>query len=175
MTPAQVRAYWKMCEAAAAAQGATTAKAKEEVRKLLHVRAFGRPISAKQIDRMKMFDDFKAAVLSITRPDDLAAQMRQLDMEKTRLIWAIREASAAIEGVPHDSADAMRYAFRVAADKFHTHDLESRTIEQLTQLRNTLCARLSTHRRQDPPPDAAVEEPELEAAAVGVGDENEPF
>jgi hypothetical protein len=129
MYPKQASRYWREVSAVCHFLGVTGAQAQTEVRKRLHVQAFGEAISAKEIDHLKMFDDFLAACAAITRPDDLGTQMRQAIMGRTRL-------KKSIQLLADDE-----YWQRIALDRFNTTDLDLLSDEQLTQLRNTVRCR----------------------------------
>jgi hypothetical protein len=133
MTHAQHSAYFRLLESAYRAQGKTTAADKEEMRKLIHTRAFGSPISAKAIDHMKMFDDFKAECLAWSRPADLDAQKRQVEMPLIRLRHGILEK--------FDSPTILGLLCSARFKKQSLDDLNDMTEVELTQLRDTLCAR----------------------------------
>lgn len=129
MTESQHRRYWGELSHVFRYLGVSGSKDCDEVRKRIHVQAFGEPISAKEIDRLGMFDAFIATCAAITKPTDLGTQMDQATMGRTRLKKAI--------GLLADDA----YWQRIAFDRFHTTDLEILSDEQLTQLRNTLRCR----------------------------------
>lgn len=127
MTIDQRRAYFKTLEAVCAKQGITSAAEKESMRKLIHARAFGHPISAKDIDHLKGFDAFKRECLAWLQPDNLNAQLRMEQMPLIRLRHRIREL-----------ADEP-YALAIVRDRFHKPTLEDLNEVELEQLRNTLC------------------------------------
>jgi hypothetical protein len=131
MTRDQWGTYWRLIGQVCHAQGVKDAAGREEVRKMIHLRAFTRPVSAKDIDHLKMFDDFKAACLAILKPNDLNAQLAQANMEKTQFIHRIKELAPEL----YWRAEAMR--------KFGTEDLERLSVDDLTMLRNHLQARAS--------------------------------
>jgi hypothetical protein len=133
MTWDQHSAYFRLLESADRANGKITAADKEEMRKLIHIRAFGIPISAKVIDHMKMFDDFKAECLAWSQPANVDAQKYQVDMPLIRLRHGILEKfdSPTILGLLHSA--------RFKRDSLD--DLNDMNEKDLTDLRNTLCAR----------------------------------
>lgn len=132
MTVDQHGAYWRLIGQCCRALGASSAEDKNEARKTIHFRAFGRHgVSAKEIDHLKMFDAFKAACLAIIKPNDLQAQVDQANMERTRLIHRINELAPEI----YWRAEARR--------KFNHDDLALLSIENLIMLRNHLSARAS--------------------------------
>lgn len=72
----------------------------------------------------------------MSRPADLAAQLRQQDQPRRRLVWAIHHLAAE----PYWQA--------IARAKFGTADLDQLSLNQLTQLRNTLSARSRAKQRK---------------------------
>lgn len=111
--------------------------------------ALGRRIeSANDINGNKEFDKVKAALLAISQPANLKAQLRQTDQEAIRLRFSIQR---------HVEA----YWRAIATDKFSHANLDDLSVDQLTQLRNTLHARASGAKRRE------------KAAAVAEG--NRPF
>ena len=135
MTPDQRRLYFRLVDQVCILRGCRTTIQREECRKDIHARAFGRPMSAKEIDHLKMFDQFKAACLAILQPANLNAQLTQVGMERTRLKHAILAAAP------------VAYWQKISRDRFGAVDLDELTDHQLTQLRNTLHARPAARRR----------------------------
>ena len=84
------------------------------------------------------FDRVLAEFRAHSRPADVSAQLRQLAMPRVRLKYAINSLAPAAE-----------YWAKIAHDRFGTEDLDALSIEQLTQLRNTLAARGRAQRRRD--------------------------
>ena len=64
--------------------------------------------------------------------------MRQLNQPRIRLKYAVNALAPAAE-----------YWAEIARDRFGTDDLDALSIEQLTQLRNTLAARGRARQRRD--------------------------
>jgi hypothetical protein len=84
------------------------------------------------------FDRVLAEFRAHSRPEDLDAQLRQIDQPRIRLKYAVKAL-----------APAAAYWSKIARDKFGTDDLDALSIEQLTQLRNTLAdRRRAQHRRE---------------------------
>lgn len=133
MTWDQHSAYFRLLEGAYRAQGKTAAADKEDMRKLIHTRAFGSPISAKVIDHMKMFDDFKAECLAWSQPTNVAAQKRQVEMPLIRLRHGILEK--------FDSPTILGLLRSARFKRKSLDDLDDMNEKDLTDLRNTLCAR----------------------------------
>lgn len=129
MTVEQHGAYWRLVDRAAKASGARTAEARETLRKHLHLQAFGSPKSARDINHLKDFDDFKAACLAVIQPTNLDAQMRQVGMPLTRLVYAIRALAPAA------------YIVAESKRKFGTEKWEGLSEENMTMFRNHLAAR----------------------------------
>jgi hypothetical protein len=129
MTWGQHNSYFRLLDGVYRVKGLTTAAEKEECRKQIHLEAFGKPTSAKEIDHMGMFDKFKAACLVHSQPANLGAQIRQLEQPLIRLRHAISQLAP------------QPYWAKIARNKFGTDDLDELTERQLTDLRNTLCAR----------------------------------
>jgi hypothetical protein len=108
-------------------------KPQAEVREMIHLRAFGCNPSAKEIDHLKMYDDFKAVCLALTQPTNFGAQMRQAEQPLIRLRHGILEKF---------SED--RIVGLLCSTRFKRHslaDLDDMNEKDLTDLRNTLCAR----------------------------------
>ncbi len=84
------------------------------------------------------FDRVLAEFRAVSRPDDLAAQLRQHAQPRTRLLYTIMRLAPE----PYWQA--------VARDKFGTTDLDNLDLEQLRQLRITLAARARSRERRQP-------------------------
>jgi hypothetical protein len=100
--------------------------------------------SLTQVDKLAGYDSVLAELAAISKPNDLEAQMREANMPRTRLLFAVGKLSTNLSPPNHHLA----YACTIARDKFGTPDLESLADAQLLDLRNTLAARLSAHRRK---------------------------
>jgi hypothetical protein len=133
MTWDQHSAYFRLLEGAYRSNGKTTAADKEEMRKLIHTRAFGSPISAKVIDHMKMFDDLKSECLAWSQPANVDAQKRQVEMPLIRLRHGILEK--------FDSPTILGLLCSTRFKRKSLEDLDDMNEKDLTDLRNTLCAR----------------------------------
>ena len=97
------------------------------------------------VDKLDGFDRVLAELAAILKPDDLEAQMRESNMPRTRLLFAVGRLSTPLSpGRSH-----LSYACAIARDKFGTADIESLHDGQLLDLRNTLAARLCAQRRSD--------------------------
>jgi hypothetical protein len=140
MTWGQHSAYFKTLEAVYAKQGITSAADKESMRKLIHERAFGSAISAKDIDHLKGFDAFKAECLAWLQPDSIDAQLHMEQMPLIRLRYRIRE----LADEPYIEA--------ILRDRFNNSTLDDLSEAELVQLRNTLDARAGVRRKKENQP-----------------------
>ncbi|NOS72027.1 MAG: hypothetical protein HOP33_19130 [Verrucomicrobia bacterium] len=129
MTVEQHNLYFRLLDQAAVASGETTQNRREDLRQRIHLAAFGGPKSAKAINHLKDFDDFKAAVLAIIDPSNLNVQMRQAEMPTTRLVFAIRKLAPEA------------YIIAEARRKFFTEDWATLDESSLTMLRNHITKR----------------------------------
>ena len=127
----QHNAYFWHLSNVYAALGLTTKEAREDMRQTIHFRAFGRPVSAKEIDHLTMFDAFKAECLALLQPDNMQAQLRIAQMPLIRLRHGILEKF---------SPDRIEGLLRSARFKVQSLD-DLKTEKDLTDFRNTLCAR----------------------------------
>ena len=94
----------------------------------LHVKALG--LDKSHLDFTNAdFDQVLAEFRALSQPDNLAAQLRQQDMPRRRLLYSIRR----LADEPYWRA--------IAQDKFGSADETRLDLAQLTQLRNTLAAR----------------------------------
>jgi hypothetical protein len=148
MTRAQHQAYWRLLSQVNAVQNVTSAEERESMRKLIHDRAFGRAVSAKDIDHLKMFDAFKGACLAMIQPANWEAQLHQVDQPLIRLRHACRQL-----------ADEPYIQALVQGPRFKKQSLDDLDERELTDLRNTLAARASARRRKQEPLAAATNEP----------------
>lgn len=100
----------------------------------LHVMALGLDKSHLEFTNQDL-DLVLAEFRAISQPDNLAAQLRQQDQPRTRLLYSIR------------SLAPEPYWRAIARDKFGTDDLASLDLVQLRQLRITLAARARSRAR----------------------------
>ncbi|HEV2329205.1 MAG TPA: hypothetical protein VGY56_10495 [Verrucomicrobiae bacterium] len=139
MTPAQHNSYWRLLNQAWRSYGKDSI-AFEDFRALIHARAFGRNISAKDIDRMDGYDAFKKAVMAIIQPSNLNAQVALENMPKTRLIHRICNDFPASYILC--LMNSPRFArCRQNEQRASLEDLQRWSEKDLTDLRTTLCAR----------------------------------
>jgi len=133
MTPLQNSLYfreWGKLRAACQRKGRPVPDRHE-----LHIRALGQDKSHLDFTN-EDFDRVLAEFRAISRPDDLAAQLRQQDMPRRRLLYTIRRLAPA------------PYCQAIARDKFGTTDLDNLDLGQLRQLRITLAARARSRNLQ---------------------------
>jgi hypothetical protein len=126
MTPLQNRLYWR--EWGWVSRTCKHAGHPVPDRHELHVKAIGFDKSHLDFSNEDL-DQVLAEFRAITRPDDLAGQLRQQDQPRIRLLYSIRRLA------PDP------YARAIARGKFGTPDLDSLDLPQLRQLRITLTAR----------------------------------
>ena len=101
----------------------------------LHVKALGQDKSHLDFSN-EDFDRVLAEFRAISQPDNLAAQLRQQDMPRRRLLYSIRR----LADEPYWRA--------IAQDKFGTSDETRLDLVQLAQLRITLTARSRSRSRR---------------------------
>jgi hypothetical protein len=135
MTAKQNSLYWR--EWGAVARYCKASSLPVPDRHSLHVAALGAAKSHLAFTN-EDFDRVLGGFRSYSRPADLAAQLRQLDQPRVRLKYAVNALAPAAE-----------YWAKIARDRFGTDDLDALSIEQLTQLRNTLAGRRRTRQRRD--------------------------
>ena len=97
-------------------------------RHALHVKALGQDKSHLDFSN-EDFDRVLAEFRAVSQPDNLAAQLRQQDMPRRRLIYTIMRMAPEA------------YWRAIAQDKFGTADESRLDLAQLKQLRITLAAR----------------------------------
>jgi hypothetical protein len=141
LTPSQQHVFWNKWNTIVSLAAWTRPEAEAERHALLKRAGFA---SLKDVDKLTGFDRVLAELSAIDHPDDLDAQLREVNMPRTRLIFAVGKLSADMSPsrAPH------AYACAISKDKFGTADIESLTDRQLLDLRNTLAARLCVHRRR---------------------------
>src|ERR1019366_4411859 len=101
----------------------------------LHVKALG--VDKSHLDfTNEDLDQVLAEFRAISQPDNLAAQLRQQEQPRLRLLYSICRMA------PEP------YRRSIAQDKFGTADETRLDLVQLTQLRITLAARSARKRRQ---------------------------
>jgi hypothetical protein len=135
MTPKQNSLYWREWGAVVRHCKASGLTAPD--RHALHAAALGANRSHLAFTN-EDFDKVLAEFRAHSRPADVSAQLRQLAMPRVRLKYAVNALAPGAE-----------YWGKIARDRFGTDDLDALSIEQLTQLRNTLADRRRAHRRRD--------------------------
>ncbi len=134
MTPLQNSLYfreWGKVRAACKQQGLPVPDRHE-----LHVKALGLDKSSKDFTNEDL-DRVLAEFRALSQPDNLAAQLRQQDQPRSRLLYSIRRL-----------ADEP-YWRTIARDKFGTADETRLDLDQLRQLRITLAARARSRQRRE--------------------------
>ena len=104
-------------------------------RRSIHVKALGQDKSHLDFSNDD-FDRVLAEFRAISQPDNLAAQLRQQDMPRRRLLYSIMHLAEE------------PYWRAIAQDKFGTADETRLDLVQLTQLRLTLAARARSRTRR---------------------------
>ena len=135
MTPSQNSLYfreWGRVRTACKQQGFPVPD-----RHVLHVKAIGHDKSHLDFSN-EDFDLVLAEFRALSQPENLAAQLRQQDMPRRRLLYSIMHLAAA------------PYWRAIACDKFGTADETRLSLEQLNQLRMTLAARRASGSRRQP-------------------------
>lgn len=135
MTAKQNSLYWREWGAVVRYCKANNLPAPD--RHALHAAALGASRSHLSFTN-EDFDQVLGGFRSYSRPADLAGQLRQLNQPRIRLKYAVNALAPAPE-----------YWAGIARDRFGTDDLDALSIEQLTQLRNTLSARGRARQRRD--------------------------
>lgn len=97
------------------------------------------------VDKLKGYDRVLQELAALQQPDNLEPQLREIQMPRTRLVYAIHELANKITSTPLSGQNS--YLAAVMLDKHGHLDLDRLSEQQLEQLRNTLAARLSTKRR----------------------------
>ena len=103
--------------------------------------------SLTKVDPLGGFDRVLSELAVLGRPDDIDPQIRTQEQPKRRLFYAINSLGSKISlGETQDGTNA--YVVAIARDRFGTSDINSLSMAQLEQLRNTLAARATAHRRR---------------------------
>lgn len=152
MTTAQRIMLFKLFGQAMAESGIVGTAARELERERLTVKVCGRAKSWNDFNNRDV-DRMKAALQAIVDPANMTAQVRQIQMPRTRLLYGLRQA-----------ADE-EYIARICADKFGTHDFENLDDHQLTDLHRTICNRAFARKRREkqsaPTPEDLPSTPEM--------------
>lgn len=142
---------WAAIKRSLKSQGYTDAQVENERYALLDRAGFQ---SLTEVDASTGFDRVLAELAAINKPDDVDAQLRQQQMPRIRLLHAINLLDASFGG-RGESSPASFYTQAILSNKFGHTDLDRLSIEQLTQLRNTLAARAAKKRKRE----VAVDQP----------------
>lgn len=160
LTPGQVQKFWSKREGwpAVMVKCGWSKEEGEAQRKLMLGRAGFESLT--EVDRMTGFDRVLAEIAALLRPDDLDAQLRLQQMERTRLYFAVRREArkvspSQVASAPFESS----YAGAVMEGKFGHSDPERLSLGELVQLRDTLAARASAKRRSSKAELAAEAQP----------------
>ncbi len=131
MTPKQRKWYWR--EWAAVKRACEDAYHEVPDRHELHVAALGFDKSSSDFNNDDL-DDVIAEFKSYSEPANLNEQLRLQNGRKIRRIHRIKNLAP------------VAYWQSIAKDKFGHSRLDDLDLDQLTQLRNTLCARNASFR-----------------------------
>lgn len=135
MSPAQRTMLFSMFNRACQAANLTGSIARDQYREQLTIKVCGKVISWNDFNNQQI-DGMKAEILAILRPADLDAQLAQIAMPRTRLLYSI------------DKQFGVNYATKVALDKFGVTDITRLSDEQLDQLHITLINRKRSKARK---------------------------
>lgn len=89
LTKPQHNRYWREVGRWSKHHKAVTAEQREDARKNLHLQTFGDERSAKDVDNDGL-TELIGVVAKICEPDNMNAQLRQIEMPKTKLIHRIK-------------------------------------------------------------------------------------
>ena len=128
MSESQHGAYFRLFAAACAAQKCETAAAKEALRRAAHIAAFGRPVSAKEIDQGKMFDAIKREFLRLADSVD-----HNTDQERKRLVFAAYDSLNRLHKLVARAyvTTLLKQRFKVIDGKRSVEDLSDGQLHQL--------------------------------------------
>jgi hypothetical protein len=160
MTPKQTAWYWREWQSVVGA--CKRFGYPNPDRHELHRRALGRDKSSKGFTNADL-DKVIAVFRSVSKPNSVEAQLRQLRQERTRLEWTITQRQAALlaammagENTLDRQLTAERYIVDLMRDRFGTADITALSHERrpgaakspLEMLRDTLDARINTLRQE---------------------------
>lgn len=184
LTLSQKALYWRQWSAVLRADPSAD-------RHALHIAALGHDCSVKTMTNQE-FDQVLAQFASVTHPNSVDSQLRQLDQPRRRLLWKIQVEQRACLSLYVEDPDA--YIDSIITDKFGTrrqiHHLSHHAPgpgrpSQLDQLLFTLAARLDIFRAQSghtvaqmielSKPLRPQSEPTPTAELVHASDDNCPF
>lgn len=127
---------WSQYKTTRKKTGDTDAQIENERYQLLAQAGFE---SLTQVDPATGFDKLLAGLAALNQPADLNAQLRQANMPRRRLLYAINKLARNL---------TTRYLETILRDRFGHTDLDRLSLDQLTQFRNTLAARSGRKKRQ---------------------------
>lgn len=170
LTPPQLKRFWSKQEgwpAVVKARGWDAAEAELQRKSMLRRAGF---TSLTLVDKLTGFDRVLSELAALSRPDDLAPQLRAAEMPRTRLIYACRQL-----------ADEPYIVALAASDRFKCHDWPAMPLDTMLHLRNTLADRavgqhrpttlaqrhqFSRQRRAVPNPKSRLKFPDLPANSI---------
>lgn len=159
MTVRQHGLYFRLLAAACAAQHATTAAAKEALRQAAHLAAFGKPKSAKDINRTNEFD---AIATELKRVANVINDPQS--PEHKRSVYVATQRLAALQQIasPNYTATLLRDRFKVIAGQRSIEDLTAKQLAELISTVNNRIQMLAKSRK-------------AETVEVETANENVPF
>lgn len=147
MTKPQISLYWREWSAVRRARP-------DADRHQLHIQALGHDISHQELTNQQ-FNRILQEFWAISRPNDIDAQLRQIQMPRTNLMWKIAVEQAACLHLY--GKDPLPYINSIITDKFgwgrdladlSEHRSHPDHPSELEQLMMTLAARIDVFRRQ---------------------------
>jgi hypothetical protein len=179
----QLDLHWR--EFAAAKRACAAAGHSEPDRHALYVQALGKDKSLTKFNNGDL-DKVLAVFRALSRPSDFDGQVELANMDRTRLEYSIRDLASQITVRPVHLADA--YWQAIARDKFGLRypansavrvefsELSDLSIEQLTQLRNTLEVRLASKKKKErETAQSDRSAPSDQSDLLPISDDNVPF
>ena len=133
LTPSQSSRFWREWAACIRLHKWSKPDAETQRKALLQRAGF---TSLTLVDKLTGYDRVLSALAILTRPDDLAPQIREAEMPRTRLVFACRQL-----------ADEPYIVALAASARFKCLDWPAMDLDTLVQLRNTLADRAVSHHR----------------------------
>jgi hypothetical protein len=168
LTKPQQQRFWREWSAvkrSLLAQSWTDAQIETERHALLERAGFD---SLTQVDHLAGFDRVLSELALLTQPSNLEPQLRESQMPRTRLVFAINALAKKITPSLLGHGQSV-YLATILADRWGHTDLDRLSLADLTQLRNTLAARLSSKRRR-----SSTSSPTL-SPTLSPAESNRPF
>lgn len=138
MSPKQTKWYWRQWGAVRRADPTAD-------RHALHVAALGYDRSSKSLTGEEL-DKVIAQFWTVTRPNDVDAQLRQMSQTLTRLRWKVKQQVGRLRVY---IAAPESYVARILQDKFGCKAVEQLAEKQIRQMIFTLEARIRSMERQE--------------------------